>query len=379
MTRVVVVTNILSPYRVPLFNALDGENGFAVRMILLAAGESERGWSAHGRRARFSTEVLPGLHGSLPSRDFHVHVNWGLGRALRRHRPDVLIVSGYDHLAFWMALLYSRLLRKRLVLWFESSLLSAEHKAGPMAALKRFFVRRADAYVAFGTKARECLEVFGARPENIFTGINTVDMDEHREAYRAARMDTSLVTERAKYPPVLFLFVGRLIPLKNLERLIEALATLRDPDIGLLIVGGGPQEAGLKALCRRLGAIQVYFEGFRDHQDLSRYYAMSDALVLPSVKEVWGLVVNEALASGLYVLCSERAGAGHDLLQDGWNGRLFDPYSVAAIADSLRDVKARIVQIRARREEISDHACREFGIERCARAFREAVRAVAPG
>ncbi len=78
----------------------------------------------------------------------------------------------------------------------------------------------------------------------------------------------------------------------------------------------------------------------------------------------------------MYVLCSNRAGAGYDVIKDGWNGRLFDPYSVEAIGEAIREAKERIAEIRARREAISESACREFSIERLADVFVTAVRAV---
>jgi glycosyltransferase involved in cell wall biosynthesis len=87
-------------------------------------------------------------------------------------------------------------------------------------------------------------------------------------------------------------------------------------------------------------------------------------------------VVNEALASGLYVLCSDRAGAAYDLIKEGWNGILFDPHSIEELVILIQKTKEQIEDIRARREAISEHACNEFGIERSAKAFSNAVEAV---
>lgn len=374
--KVMVVTNILSPYRIPLFKALGRQKGVQLMVVLLAESEANRRWRVERSNAYFDCHVLPGLHWFLARREINVHLNWGLRSIIGRFNPDVLIVSGYDNLAFWSAMFHARRRRKPLILWFESSLLSAVYTSGPVAAAKRFFVQRADACVAFGTKATECVLALGADPDRVFTGINTVDMDWYREERRTIRGKTAFATERSKYPPIMLLYVGRLVEGKNIGRLLDAVGRLQDPDIGLFIVGSGPQEDALKDLCQRRGLANMYFEGFRQQADLPRYYVLADALVLPSTREVWGLVVNEALASGLYVLCSDRTGAGYDLIKDGWNGALFDPHSEDQLAGLIRQTKGQIEEIRARREAISEHACREFSIERSARAFLEAIASV---
>jgi len=87
-------------------------------------------------------------------------------------------------------------------------------------------------------------------------------------------------------------------------------------------------------------------------------------------------VVNEALASGLYALCSNYAGAAYDLIKEGWNGILFDPHSIEELVILIRKAKEKIEDIRARREAISEHACSEFSIERSAKAFLNAAEAV---
>ena len=111
---------------------------------------------------------------------------------------------------------------------------------------------------------------------------------------------------------------------------------------------------------------------------LPKYYALADVLILPSFEEVWGLVVNEALAGGLYVLCSNRAGAAYDVIQEGWNGVLFDPHDVDRLATLIQQTKKQIGGIRARREAISEHACREFSIERSAKAFLDTIETSLP-
>jgi len=100
---------------------------------------------------------------------------------------------------------------------------------------------------------------------------------------------------------------------------------------------------------------------------------ISGGAIVHPFKEPLGLVVRKTLASGLYVLCSDRAGAGYDLLGNGWNGELFDPHNVEELVGLIGKTKEQLEDIRIRREAISDHACREFSIGRSAEAFLDAI------
>jgi len=375
--RVLLFTNILAPYRIPLLNYLVRHGNIDFKVIALAENEANRQWRIMKESVEFDYQLLPGWHGFIWRWELPIHLNWGVIRTLRRYQADTIITSGYDSLAYWQAFFYAKLLKKPFILCNESTLLSTTYTRGAIGFLKRFIVRRADAYIAFGKKSREYLEAFGAKKEKIFTGIDTVDMEFFRHQMREFRRMSTFNSEREHFPKLLLLYVGQLIERKGIDQLLRALGRLGDPDVGLLVVGSGPQEKELREFCQSHALKNVYFEGFHQPNDLPRYYALADVFVLPSFKEVWGLVVNEALASGLYVLCSNRAGAAYDLIKEGWNGALFDPCNVEELAMLIQQTKTRIDELRARREAISKHACREFSIERSAKAFLDAIRSVA--
>jgi len=374
--KVTIVTNIISPYRVPLFNRLSKEDDLDLKVIALAEKEANREWQIAKEQIEFDYHVLPGFHKFIRSKEIPIHLNWGLWKALRRYKPDVVITSGYDAPAYWEAFLYCKLFKKKFILWNGTTLLSVGSTKGLIGRMKQVIIRGANRYVTYGTRAAEYLEYMGAPKERIHVGINTVDMDWYRKEVSEVRSTDAFDIERSKYPKLLMLYVGQLISRKGIDQLLCALGRLDDPDAGLLVIGSGPQEAELKRYCRRYAVRNIYFEGFKQQPELPYYYALADVLVLPSLREVWGLVVNEALASGLYVLCSNRAGAAYDLVKENWNGRTFDPHDVDQLAELIRETKEQIEEIRARREAISAHACREFSIERSAKAFLDAIRSV---
>lgn len=87
-------------------------------------------------------------------------------------------------------------------------------------------------------------------------------------------------------------------------------------------------------------------------------------------------MVNEALASGLYVLSSKYAGTSYDLIKESWNGEIFDPNKVEEIVDLIKRVKRNIKDIRERRDDISQYACKEFSIDQSAEEFLEAIKKI---
>jgi glycosyltransferase involved in cell wall biosynthesis len=156
-------------------------------------------------------------------------------------------------------------------------------------------------------------------------------------------------------PRRFFLYVGRFAREKNVDRLLEAhrryrARTASEP-WGLVVVGSGPETRRLEEQARRVGLGDVVIAGFRQIGELPAFYALASCLVLPSVSEPWGLVVNEAMASGLPVLVSERCGCVPELVQAGLNGYAFNPYSTDDLAHAMARMASRDVDLKGMGEE----------------------------
>lgn len=374
--KVLLITNIIPPYRIALYKYIYQAENFDFKLIALAEKEANREWQIAKDQIKINYKVLPGIHKFIRSREIAIHLNWGLGKAILRYGPDIVITSGYDMFAYWQAFLYCKLFKKKYILWNGTTLLSAGIINGFIGKVKQMIIGGADRYIAYGKKSAKYLTHMGASKGNIHVGINTVDMNWFRKKAKEFQEDKNIRKKRSRYPKLLMLYVGQLINRKGIYQLCKALNELRDPNVGLLIVGSGLQSRELKQFCKDQNLENVYFEGFQQQEALLRYYALADVLILPSFKEVWGLVVNEALASGIYVLCSNYAGAAYDLIKEGWNGILFDPHSIEELIILIQKAKEQVEDLRARRDAISKHACHEFSIERSAQAFSNAVEAV---
>lgn len=376
--NVLIITNIISPYRIPLFNYISLQKDIKFKVVALAELEDNRNWEVKKDYIRFDYEVLPGWHSFIwgKKREVAIHINKGITKMLRRYNPDVVITSGYDSLAYWQAFLYCKIFKKKFILWDSTTLLSVGSIKGIRGRLKKIIIKGADKYIAYGTKAKEYLEYFGSESNKIYISTNTVDMEYFQSKVVEYRNKDSFINERNKYPKYLLLFVGQLVRRKGIIQILKALNNLLDSEIGLMIAGSGPEENNLKKICKEKNIKNVFFEGFQQQETLASYYALADIFILPSFEEVWGLVVNEALASGLYVLSSKYAGVSYDLIKVGWNGEIFDPNNVEEIVNSIKRVKENIKDIKKRRDDISKHACKEFSIERSAGEFIKAIKDV---
>jgi 1,2-diacylglycerol 3-alpha-glucosyltransferase len=260
--------------------------------------------------------------------------------------PSLVMVPGYYTLPALAAAVWGRVHRARTVLMSEST--EADHvRRRWKEAIKGTVIRRLFHYaIVGGTRHREYLQRLGFDESRIGLRYNVVDNAFFADGVRALRAAGRPNDFEA--PAQYFLFVGRLAPEKNLERLLRSFAAYRQQggSWGLVIAGDGPSRASLTALAQSLHVSDsVTFAGHRSTRDLLPFYAFASAFVLPSLREPWGLVVNEAMASGLPVLVSRVCGAAADVVRDGENGFTFDPHS----HDELTRLMARVSQQPAER------------------------------
>jgi glycosyltransferase involved in cell wall biosynthesis len=270
-----------------------------------------------------------------------LHVPWGLPAALLRFQPDV-VISGELGWRTLFALALCRLLGARLVIWSYHSKSSVTSAGSLLRGLRRWLLARADAVIGMGRQARETLAALGVPDARLFDAPNAHD----HEAFLAARARTDVdavrraLTEGLACRDRIALVAGRLVPMKGVAPLLSAWERLPEKirdDWTLLFVGSGPLASMIEEAraAEPDGAIVHVPEVEREQ--LVDYYAASRLLIFASLADPWGLVVNEAFACGVPVLCSHRAGCADDLLRPGENGWLFDPMDPGAFVAALRD------------------------------------------
>jgi len=364
--RCAIVPPVPVPYREPLFARLAERGRIAPRVIYLAGAQP--GWDMRpdwfSAGAGYDFEVLRSWQRRRAGRTPQMLAR-GLGGALRRFGPDVVVSSEYGP-ATWRAMAWCRRSGRRLVVMSELTPWSDEMLSGLQVRVHRALAPRVDGFVVFSSQGVERLRRMGVDPARVEVSVQSADLEAFR-AVGAAR-DVS-----SSSPPVRVLCVGRLVPDKNLARLIEAFADcgFEEGEAELELCGTGPLEGELRELAARLG-VAVRFKGFVAPGDLPAAYAAADVFALVSTYEPFGVTVREAAAAGLPVICTERAGAAGDVAVDGENARVVDPSDRSTIAEALR-VLVRDGELRARLAAGSLAVTERHPLEADVEAFERAV------
>ncbi|MDA2914315.1 glycosyltransferase, partial [Acidobacteriia bacterium AH_259_A11_L15] len=231
---------------------------------------------------------------------------------------------------------------RRLPILFRSEANPADPTRRQWAPLKYIFLplvlRRCRALLTIGTRNAEFYRRYGIPKEKLFWTPYAVDNDFFQQQRAALQPRRADLRRELGLPAeaVVLLYAGRLAPEKGLDNLLQALHRLAAPGVWLLLAGEGRSRKALEEQARSLPLPRVLFLGLQGQKQLARSYVAADIFVLPSHREPWGLVVNEAMNFALPVLVSERAGAVPDLVEGGENGFVFPPGDPDALAGCLR-------------------------------------------
>lgn len=287
-----------------------------------------------------------------------------LRELLGPRKVDVAAICGYG-MAPGVAMLEFALERRiPVVIFSETNYFDHPRKILP-ELLKRQFVRNCTAAVASGTNAAEYLRSLGMSDAAVQVGYSAVGT-AHFRSNREHRPENPY-----------FLSCSRFIPKKNLLRLIDAYAIYRrtvPAPWPLKIAGDGELRPVIEAAIAEKGlgdAVQLL--GVLNYDELVPCYREAGAFLLLSTLEQWGLVVNEAMAAGCPVIVSSRCGCARDLVCDGENGFVIDPFSVEDIAEKMcrigRLSPDELTAMGRRSTEIVEN----WGVERFANGLRAAA------
>jgi glycosyltransferase involved in cell wall biosynthesis len=255
-----------------------------------------------------------------------------LVKEIIKNRRSTFIIGGWENPAYISSMLLLKILGGNFILHYGSTLRSHQHASLGVKMTRKFLFHLADYVVTYGKAATAAVATLGIPPYKIITSFNSVDvLDFHVKAfaYRASMADVTKAHE--DFQGHQYLYVGQLIARKNISALLKAFALISEPGDKLTIVGQGPLQAELQNLAKELHVNDsVIFRGNKKGSDLIKEYAQAQTLVIPSENEVWGLVINEALACGLKVVASDRCGAVEDVRNmDGVFISGTDPTSIA--------------------------------------------------
>lgn len=322
MKKVVLITNIPNPYRIPLFNVLDElltSAGITLKVIFGAPGYSRRMFQIDESEMKFGFRILDD-HGHSFSKDGEktVFMYRGLNKVLNEEKPDLIIVSGFSPAT--MKVYFRKLIKGTpYIIWNGSIPKAGDNQFSLRKLQRKLLCKQASAFVSYGHLAAKYLVNSGASPDSVFVATNTVDTSFFSRETELCR----LRYEKTPVSDAIFLVLGYLVPRKQIHHLLECvrIVALRRDDFRVAVLGDGISKESLAEKVKEFGLEKIVtFYGFVQKKDLPDWFARSRALLFQTGYDIWGLVANEAMAAGVPVVSSVNAGATNDLISDRENG-----------------------------------------------------------
>jgi glycosyltransferase involved in cell wall biosynthesis len=335
-----------SRYKAGVFNELyrqtkDGPSRFRIFQIAeTESGRSELAAVDYSVHKYPFTLLFEGPYESVPRQRLYRRT----ASLVAATDADMVVLAGYHRPEYWLQLVIGRLRGMAMGVFCDSTGRD-KPKSLLRTLLKRLFFANVQAVFCYGSRSRDYLMKHGVKPSVIFIRCQAAELSSQ---YSAADSIEARV-KQADPNRQRFLYVGRLAKEKSLDTLVEAFAKHRrvHPDAELHLVGTGPEQEPLRHLCESQAvADAVHFAGAQSGETLAQAYREASCLILPSLSEPWGLVVNEALSFGCPAIVSDNVGCGPELIFDGRTGLVFKTGDVDDLAGCLERASGAFGAIR---------------------------------
>ncbi len=301
-------------------------------------------------------------------------MNWDIWSEIKKTRPDGIVVMGWMNPTWWLAVLASIRFQIPYLLMTDANV----HTERSMPKVKRWvrklvlgrlYFRYAAGFLCSGFRNRELYRLYDVPKEKLFPFAYSWGYGSLFVSARELIPQKTQLREELGIPQdgFVILFCGRLRKEKNLIQLLNAYHRLERPHKALIFVGDGNLK---KSLMDHVGSSHidsVFFPGFQRRDEIAKYYAISDVLVLPSERETWGMVVNEGMCFGLPVVVSDAVGASDDMVINGQNGFCYNSSDTDGLFHSIKqiaemDEEQRMAMGRKSHQLIQDWLNRDLGL-----------------
>ena len=313
--KVLFITNLPSPYRVQFFNELSKSVDLTVLYQMKASSERDDKWIAE-KSGSYKTVYMKGKQTRVDSSFCPSVIKY-----LSNKKYDQIVLCGINSPTIILAISWCKLFNIKYYIEIDGGF--AKYGKGFKEKLKHFLVSGAHGYFSTSKAGDDYLICYGADKDRIhrypFTSISQKDIAvdiPSREEKEFHRSELGMSEKK------IVLSVGRFSYMKGYGKGYDILMKIvenSDKNVGFYIVGDEPTEEFIRWKSdKKLD--NVHFIGFKEKEELQAYYRAADVFIFLSRGDVWGLVVNEAMANGLPVISSDKAIAGLEMVKDGYNG-----------------------------------------------------------
>jgi len=335
--KVSIYTNMPTPNQLDFFDSLS--EIAMLKVVYFSSREGNRQWTLPVNSEKYQTKLLVDnwlakqIQKKIPSFHFSNRI---MGIAFRE-QSDCVILNGSYWIPNVILALFILTLRGKKTYFYGEAIFPVVNKVSfIMKKILLFPVSRfTNGILAVGNKAIDCYKQYGYKkpivniPYNIDLGPFSYD-----------RIDTEKISRlKIQYAPsgeFIYLTSGALISRKGIDTIIKAFQKLNKPDSTLLILGDGEERQNLMNLAN--GNSNIHFAGFIEKEDIPNYFLLADTFVFGSRYDGWALVINEAIASGLPIICSNKVGAAAELLVNNQSGLICNPEDVEEFAEAMRRI-----------------------------------------
>lgn len=310
--KILFLVNIPSPYRVDFFNELGELCDLTVLYERKIASDRNENWVSNKTNS-FKEIFLKGINVRKDAA-----FNPGVIKYLKKGLFDLIVIGGYSTPTGMFAIEYCNLKKIPFILNADGGIINQESNI--KFKIKKRYISKANAWLSTGINTSNYLTHYGAKSETIyhypFTSIKDKDITSSALSSDAKSNIKNKLGLQNKPTAIA---VGRFIHTKGFDVLIESWKNVQD-DYNLLIIGEGEKKDELNEQIKSLNLNNVKLLDFMKTKDLEEYYKASDIFILPTRGDVWGLVINEAMACGLPIITTDKCVAGLELVTNNENG-----------------------------------------------------------
>lgn len=337
--KILILGDIPTPYRIAVFKGISEE--FKATTFFNAAKNDSRNPDWYTKSGKeFCFEIL----------DNEKAVNHY--NECVEHIRDYDLVLCYDPWAKRSRALQRLCMRKRIPYILNADGALSITTKFPKKQIKTFYCKRAALCFAGCERAAEYFRTYGVKNEKIVKHpFTSLFKEQILTAPYTKEQKTALREELGFEKKVTFITVGQFIHRKGFDLLLDAWSKT-DQKTQLYIIGGGPLEEEYQRIIEEKALRNVYIIGFKKPDELQKYYRASDVFVLPTREDIWGLVINEALANALPTISSNKCTAGNELVKNDYNGYVYECSDTDALAECIN----KLASDEAMRERFSLNA-----------------------
>lgn len=326
--KILIITELLTPYRVDWFDEL----GKSAELKVLYTKETDKSRNRKWLSKRSNNIKCKRLKGfKFKDNEICFEVITELKKDY-----DIILLDGYSFPTQMLAILYLKIKKKDFFMNIDGGFIR-ENEKKYIYYIKKFFISSVSYYLSSSIQTDKYLIHYGANLKSIyrhnFTSLFAKDIKKQiNTPDEKLRLKQILNIEEQK----VIISVGQFIHRKGFDILIKSMRFI-PKNYGVYIIGGTPTKEFID-MKKKYNLENLYFIEFKQSEELRKYYDLADLFVLPTREDIWGLVVNEAMASGLPIITTDRCIAGLELVDDGVNGYIIPVEDYNSLAQYIKKI-----------------------------------------